>query len=47
MKQFWFVVGSQDLYGQEVLDTVAKRSEEMASYLSEELPYPLVYKITA
>ena len=47
MKQFWFVVGSQDLYGQEVLDTVAKRSEEMASYLSEKLPYPLVYKVTA
>ena len=47
MKQFWFVVGSQDLYGQEVLDTVAKRSEEMAAWLSEKLPYPLVYKVTA
>ena len=47
MKQFWFVVGSQDLYGQEVLDTVAKRSAEMAEYLSERLPYPLVYKVTA
>ena len=26
MKEFWFVVGSQDLYGQEVLDTVAARA---------------------
>ena len=47
MKQFWFVVGSQDLYGQEVLDTVAARAAEMAAYLSEKLPYPLVYKVTA
>ena len=47
MKQFWFVVGSQDLYGQEVLDTVAQRSAEMAEWLSDRLPYPLVYKVTA
>ena len=43
MKQFWFVVGSQDLYGEEVLKTVAERAEEMAAWLSEKLPYPLVY----
>ena len=30
MKQFWFIVGSQDLYGQEVLETVAARAKEMA-----------------
>ena len=24
---FWFVVGSQDLYGEEVLKTVAQRAE--------------------
>ena len=47
MKQFWFVVGSQDLYGQEVLDTVAQRSAEMAEWLSDRLPFPLVYKVTA
>ena len=47
MKQFWFVVGSQDLYGEEVLKTVAERAEEMAAWLSEKLPYPLVYKVTA
>lgn len=46
-KEFWFVVGSQDLYGEEVLKTVAKRAEEMANELSRSLPYPLVYKVTA
>ena len=46
MKQFWFVVGSQDLYGQEVLETVASRAKEMADELSKKLPYPLVYKVT-
>ena len=45
--EFWFVVGSQFLYGPEVLDTVAKRAEEMAAELSSKLPYPLVYKVTA
>ena len=32
MKQyeFWFVVGSQFLYGPEVLETVARRAAEMA-----------------
>lgn len=45
--EFWFVVGSQLLYGEEVLKTVAQRAEEMASLLSEKLPYPVVYKVTA
>ena len=44
---FWFVVGSQDLYGEEVLKTVAERAAEMAAKMSESLPYPLVYKVTA
>ena len=44
---FWFVVGSQFLYGPEVLDTVASRASEMAETLSKVLPYPLVYKVTA
>ena len=49
MKQysFWFVVGSQFLYGPEVLDTVAKRAAQMAEELSRVLPYPLLYKVTA
>ena len=45
--EFWFVVGSQFLYGPEVLETVAARAEEMAGKLSAVLPYPLVYKVTA
>ena len=45
--KFWFVVGSQDLYGEEVLKTVAERSAEMAEELSKVLPYPLEYKVTA
>ena len=44
---FWFVVGSQFLYGPEVLETVEERAKEMAEELSKALPYPLVYKVTA
>ena len=44
---FWFVVGSQFLYGPEVLETVETRANEMAAELSKVLPYPLVYKVTA
>ena len=45
--EFWFVVGSQFLYGPEVLETVAARAAEMARELSKVLPYPVVYKVTA
>lgn len=47
--EFWFIVGSQFLYGQDVLDTVDKRAAEMADRLnaSGNLPCKLVYKITA
>lgn len=44
---FWFVVGSQDLYGEEVLKTVAERAAEMAAEMSKSLPCPLIYKVTA
>ena len=44
---FWFVVGSQFLYGEEVLVTVEKRAKEMAEELSKHLPYHLIYKVTA
>ena len=51
MKQyeFWFVVGSQFLYGPEVLETVAARAAEMTGALnaSGRLPCKLVYKVTA
>ena len=42
--EFWFVVGSQFLYGDEVLKTVEERSKEMAKTLSRKLPYPLKFK---
>jgi len=45
--KFWFVIGSQSLYGPEVLKTVAERAQEMADELSKVLPYPLIYKVTA
>ena len=45
--EFWFVVGSQFLYGSEVVEIVESRAEEMAGELSKVLPYPLVYKVTA
>ncbi|MBR6094211.1 MAG: L-arabinose isomerase [Lachnospiraceae bacterium] len=46
--EFWFVVGSQFLYGPEVLETVAKRAQEMTDFLnaSGNLPCKLVYKAT-
>ncbi|MBO4950110.1 MAG: L-arabinose isomerase [Clostridia bacterium] len=44
---FWFVVGSQFLYGEDVLVTVENRAKEMAQELSKHLPYPLIYKVTA
>lgn len=44
---FWFVVGSQFLYGPEVLETVEERAKEMAQEMSKNLPFPLVYKVTA
>ena len=44
---FWFVVGSQFLYGEEVLEIVDGRAREMAEELSCHLPYPLIYKVTA
>ena len=47
--EFWFVVGSQFLYGSEVLETVAARAQEMTEKLnaSGNLPCKLVYKVTA
>lgn len=46
--EFWFIVGSQFLYGPEVLKTVAQRAAEMADRLnaSGNLPCKLVYKAT-
>ena len=43
-REFWFVVGSQFLYGPEVLETVEARAKEMAEEMSKKLPYPLATK---
>lgn len=47
-KQFWFVVGSQHLYGPEVLETVATRAAEMAAKMNESplIPCTIAYKAT-
>ena len=46
--KFWFVVGSQFLYGEETLTQVEKNSKIMVEGLnsSEKLPYEVVYKNT-
>ena len=48
MYEFWFVVGSQELYGEETLRQVEKNSMEIVDTLNAGglLPYPLVYKDT-
>ena len=45
-REFWFVVGSQHLYGPEVLETVAARAQEMADAInaSDLIPYKFIYK---
>lgn len=45
-KEFWFVVGSQHLYGAEALEQVENHAKEMVDKLNEQanFPYPLVYK---
>lgn len=45
-KEFWFVVGSQHLYGPEALEEVKQHAREMVRVLNESghLPYPLVFQ---
>lgn len=45
-KEFWFIVGSQHLYGEETLKQVREQSEEVVNGLNEHgnFPYPLVFK---
>ncbi|MBP5157246.1 MAG: L-arabinose isomerase, partial [Treponema sp.] len=46
--EFWFVTGSQDLYGEDTLKQVAKDSKEIVESLNKSgcLPCPLVWKPT-
>ncbi len=48
MYKFWFLVGSQFLYGPETLAQVADNATEMVAKLnaSKQLPYEIVYKAT-
>ena len=47
-REFWFIVGSQHLYGPEVLDTVAERAAEMAEKINANplIPCKFIYKAT-
>lgn len=43
--EFWFVTGSQPLYGPEVIDQVAEHSQKMVEGLNEKnLPYKIILK---
>ena len=47
--EFWFVTGSQHLYGEEQLKSVEKDAKDMVDKLnaSGKLPYPIVFKLVA
>ena len=38
--EFWFVVGSQFLYGPEVLETVDRRAREMCDVMNASADFP-------
>jgi L-arabinose isomerase len=42
--EFYFIVGSQDLYGEQVLKTVDEHSKKMVASLDPKLPCKLVWK---
>ncbi|MDR2532472.1 MAG: L-arabinose isomerase [Oscillospiraceae bacterium] len=44
--KFWFVAGSQHLYGSDVLNTVAERAAKMVGGLSSSAPFEIIYKAT-
>lgn len=45
-KEFWFIVGSQQLYGEEALQEVKAQAQHITDALNESgmLPYPLILK---
>lgn len=45
-KEFWFIVGSQDLYGDETLQVVKEQANFISDRLNEDaaLPYPIICK---
>ena len=44
MSTFYFIAGSQDLYGEDTLNEVAAHTREIVEYLSDRLPFPLIPK---
>jgi len=47
--EFWFVVGSQKLYGKEALDAVKTNTLQIINEMnaSGKLPYPIIFKTVA
>jgi L-arabinose isomerase len=45
-QEVWFLTGSQELYGQETLNSVAEHSREIAAHLDSTLPVRVVWKPT-
>ncbi len=45
-KQIWFITGSQDLYGDDVLATVAKDSKEIVEFINSKTEFTVVWKET-
>ncbi len=45
-KKFWFITGSQDLYGDDVLKTVASNSKEIVEFINSKTDFELIYKDT-
>ncbi|WP_217596688.1 L-arabinose isomerase [Cohnella sp. GbtcB17] len=41
---FWFITGSQHLYGPETIEEVAAHSREIAEALSKRVSYPILFK---
>ena len=42
--EFWFVVGTQFLYGEEIFDVINDHAAQMAAEWSEKLPCKVVAK---
>ncbi|SHK65542.1 L-arabinose isomerase [Alicyclobacillus tolerans] len=47
--EFWFIVGSQHLYGKEVLEAVKENTAKIIDELNKtgNLPYPIIFKLVA
>jgi L-arabinose isomerase len=46
LMKFWFITGSQFLYGEETLKQAEHNSREIAGFLNDKLPFAVLYKDT-